>query len=152
MNVLGHLPQLLFVTQLFATFAMTGIVWFVQLVHYPLFLLVPDPHHSTYAIQHQRRTGWVVAPLMLVELATSLLILAGTFRPPFMTATEARIGIALIAIVWLSTVFLQVPTHVSLLKRMDTNAVHGLVTTNWLRTAAWTLRSFLLLRCLVRFS
>jgi hypothetical protein len=36
--------------QAFATFAMTGLIWFVQVVHYPLFRAVGVPRHE--ALRH----------------------------------------------------------------------------------------------------
>ncbi len=59
-----------------ATWYMTGLVWFVQLVHYPLFAGVGTQGWTAYAAAHTRRTRWVVGPPMLVEAAASLLLVA----------------------------------------------------------------------------
>jgi hypothetical protein len=116
-----------------ATLAMAGVAWFVQVVHYPLFAFVGGDF-SAYEERHANRTTFVVGPLMTVEAATALLLLAAW--PGALTVT----GICLLAIIWLSTAVLQVPCH-RLLGRGFDGAVHRrLVATSWLRTAAWTAR------------
>jgi len=62
-----------------ATWFMVGIIWFVQIIHYPLFGHLAHEAAASYAYEHQRRTGWVVGPVMLVEMATAVLL--GLFRP-----------------------------------------------------------------------
>ena len=49
------------VLDLVAACCMTGLIWFVQLVHYPLLAAVPPEAAIAVAVQHQRRTAWVVA-------------------------------------------------------------------------------------------
>ena len=57
---------------------MTGLIWFVQVVHYPLFAKVGSEAFSLYESLHTQKTGLVVGPVMLVEvLATFLWILIG---------------------------------------------------------------------------
>jgi sterol desaturase/sphingolipid hydroxylase (fatty acid hydroxylase superfamily) len=72
----------IFVANLAATWFMVGLIWFVQVVHYPLFAAVPagEPF-AAYHRQHVRRTTWVVAPVMLVELVTAVALLLA--RPAF---------------------------------------------------------------------
>jgi hypothetical protein len=60
--------------QAIASGAMCGLIWFVQVVHYPLFARVGGDGSKAYAAEHQRRTTLVVGPLMLVEIATAALI------------------------------------------------------------------------------
>ena len=133
----------IFVANLAATWFMVGLIWFVQVVHYPLFAAVPagEPF-AAYHRQHVRRTTWVVAPVMFVELITSAALLLA--RPAFVSAWVGWAGLALLAIAWLSTALLQVPRH-NELARCYADVSHGaLCRTNWLRTAAWTARGALL--------
>ncbi len=53
------------------TCALVGLIWFVQLVHYPLFAAVGEAGYPDYQRRHVRWTTVVVAPLMLVEAATA---------------------------------------------------------------------------------
>jgi hypothetical protein len=141
-----------FLAQVFTTFAMTGLIWFVQVVHYPLFAWIADPQHREYAVRHQRRTGWVVGPMMLVELVTALLLLVPAVRPVPVSFAGAIAGLALIAAIWLSTVVLQVPVHGKLLNGHNAEAISRLVLTNWIRTAAWSLRTVLIVSWLLKAS
>ena len=132
------LPILL---QLASTLFLVGLIWFVQIVHYPLFAAVPGEASAAYEKAHMERTTWVVIVPMLVELASAvwLVTLPGADR-------EARfVGLALIAVIWASTFFLQVPMHERLAGGFDASAHVRLVATNWVRTAAWSLRGALVL-------
>ena len=40
-----------------ATCVMVGVIWFVQLVHYPLLATIGIDRASEIAVEHQRRTG-----------------------------------------------------------------------------------------------
>ncbi len=122
-----------------ATCFMVGLIWFVQIVHYPLMRNVSAEGFSRYALSHQQRTTWIVGPVMLIE-ASSALILAWLSRNDSTSNRLAWIGIALLAIVWLSTFALQVPMHARLATRFDETHWRRLVWTNWIRTIVWTLR------------
>jgi len=117
-----------------ATFFMTGVIWFVQIVHYPLFGRVGAADFRAYEREHARRTGWVVGPAMIVELA---LALALAIRGGALAWT----GLALLGVIWASTAFVQVPLHRQLATGPDEAAQRRLVRTNWLRTVAWSGRA-----------
>jgi hypothetical protein len=129
-----------------ATLFMAGVIWFVQVVHYPLFaeLGAALPH---YAARNVRLTTWVVAGPMLVELVTAIVVAA---RPaPGGAAWLAWAGLALLAVIWVSTVVVQVPRH-ERLQAGDLDALRSLLASNWLRTGAWTLRAGIVLLLLDR--
>jgi hypothetical protein len=46
---------------------MTGLIWFVQIVHYPLFANVGTEQSKTYAQLHCDLTGAVVVVPMIVQ-------------------------------------------------------------------------------------
>ena len=60
--------KILFVLHLFCTFFMTGLIGFVQIVHYPLFAQVSETKFQAY--EDKRLTGYEVAPIMLVLYAS----------------------------------------------------------------------------------
>ena len=128
-----------------STLAMTGIIWFVQVVHYPLFANVGADGFARYEALHATRTGWVVAPLMVVELATALALLVPSWRPAGVSGVSAWVAAGLVGVIWLSTAFMQVPLHDRLAGCFDAAVVERLVATNWIRTIAWTLRSGIVL-------
>lgn len=118
---------------------MTGIIWFVQIVHYPLFAKVPTNLLVEYERSHSRRTGAVVVPLMLVELLTAVLLCLPMFNQEDSPLPE--IGAAILAVVWMSTFAIQLPLHKMLSKIGDYVTVYRLVNTNWIRTLGWSARS-----------
>ena len=126
-----------------ATLFMTGLVWFVQVVHYPLFARVGAAGYGRYQTEHMRRTGWVVAPAMLAELGSGIALL--WLRPAEVAAAWVWLGLALLAVVWASTALVQVPRHGRLVAGWDERAGRELVATNWVRTAAWSVRALLVL-------
>ncbi len=139
-------PDAVLLVHAAATWFMAGLIWFVQVVHYPLFATVGPAESVDYARRHQRRTTWVVGPPMLAELATAAWI---AWRlPAGVSPALAWTGLALVAVIWASTQWLQIPQHARLLAGRDDAVVRRLVTTNWLRTAAWTARGILALAML----
>lgn len=131
-----------------STWAMVGLIWFVQLVHYPLMGSVGSQDFVTYEAGHVRRTSWVVIPLMLAELLSSaaLVVTAG----PLVPRPEALLGLALLVGVWASTFFLQVPLHERLGVAFAANDHARLVRTNVIRTVLWSARGALVLVWLER--
>ena len=69
----------LLLANLASTWGMVGLIWFVQIVHYPLFAKVGEPNFATYEEIHQRLTTLVVLPLMFTELLTAAFLV---FYPP----------------------------------------------------------------------
>jgi uncharacterized membrane protein len=131
-----------------ATLVMVGIIWFVQVVHYPLFEQVGKEAFAAYEMAHARLTTWVVAPPMLVEGLTGVLLL--WYRPADILALQTWLGIGLIALIWLSTALIQVPQHDALSFGFDAAAHQTLVTSNWLRTIVWSARGLLVFWMLAR--
>lgn len=133
-----------FIAHLGATLLMAGVIWIVQVVHYPLFAGVGAKAFAAYEAQHQRRITLVVGPLMLVELTTAVLLVV-THPPSGVPAWMPFAGLVLVGVIWLSTAFVQVPLHNALGGAFDASAHNRLVATNWIRTVAWSLRAGLAL-------
>jgi hypothetical protein len=130
-----------FLSHAVATLYMVGLIWFVQVVHYPLLGAVGSAEFSAYERRHKLLTTWVVAPPMLLEGTTAVLLF--WLRPPGVSTWQVATGVILVTVIWLSTAFVQVPCHESLTKGFDAVAHARLVTTNWIRTVAWSLRGVL---------
>ena len=60
------------ITFLLATAGMVGIIWFVQVVHYPLFTSVGRDAFVAYELRNTNLTSFVVGPFMAAEGATAL--------------------------------------------------------------------------------
>ncbi len=117
---------------------MTGLIWFVQVVHYPLFARVGGDFVA-YQQAHMQQTTWVVGPVMLLEAITAVALLLD--RPAWMSAAAVWTNLALLVLIWASTALLQVPQHEKLLSGFAAGPHAVLLKSNWLRTTLWTLRS-----------
>ena len=148
------MPVTLFLAQYVSTLFMTGLIWFVQIVHYPLFATVYANTNGSgfrlYEERHATRTGWVVFPPMFVELATALGALFPGLRPAFVSKEVAIASAILVILIWLSTGLLQVSLHNRLASNPTADTIRRLVLSNWLRTALWTARAALLSGLLLR--
>jgi hypothetical protein len=134
------LPALLF-AHFVSTLLMVGLIWFVQIVHYPLMAAVAPECFPHYERQHQSLTTYVVAAPMLVEMISGLALLT---YPELRTSWTFLAAESLLAIIWVSTWGLQVPLHNALSACHDQQCIRRLVRTNWIRTIAWTARAVLI--------
>ncbi|HTV01193.1 MAG TPA: hypothetical protein VMF13_11670 [Luteitalea sp.] len=137
-----------FVAQAAATFYLTGLIWVVQAVHYPLFASADRSQFGAFVQAHGRAITPIVGPVMLLELVTAAWWVVE--RPPSVPWAWAAAGAGLVVVIWLSTIGLQVPLHNTLARGFNAEAHASLVATNWLRTVSWTLRSALLAVLLLR--
>ena len=137
------MPNLVLLAQIATTCMLTGLIWTIQVVHYPLFASVGADRFVAYEASHARLITLVVGPLMLAEAATAMLLLA--IRPASIPMWIPVAGAALLAAIWLTTAFVSVPCHARLADGFDAEAHRRLVDTNWIRTIAWSARAALLL-------
>jgi hypothetical protein len=107
---------------------MVGLIWMVQIVHYPLLAIVGTERAKGVAHEHQRRTGIVVGPPMAIEGLSTLALLL--WLPDSVTWW----------LPWLNGIFLSVPLHEKMANNPDPTVGHRLVLTNWPRTIAWSAR------------
>jgi uncharacterized membrane protein len=128
-----------------ATLYMTGLIWFVQLVHYPLMSRVGAEGYREYQVAHQNLTSLAVGPAMLAELLSAVALVALDTKDGW-----RWIGLAAVGGLWASTALLQMPLHATLANGFDAEAHARLVASNWIRTALWTGRSALVLWLIVR--
>jgi hypothetical protein len=126
-----------------ATVFMFGVILTVQIVHYPLFSIVGDLRFVSYHKEHMHRIGRVVVVPMLVELVSAAALLV--WQPEGVPNALTWLGLVLVAGIWISTWFVQVPRHNDLTRGFDSVAHASLVRSNWLRTVTWGLRSVLVL-------
>lgn len=118
----------------FFTLFMTGLIWFVQLVHYPLFRDVGMQQFPHYEKRHCQNTGLLVGLPMMAEL-----LLAG-FIVYRVGGILPWIGVILLFGIWACTAIWQIPAHQKLEQGFDENTWKSLVRTNWIRTILWTCR------------
>lgn len=129
--------NLLIVVNASATWVMVGIIWFVQVVHYPLLATVPAESARKVAVDHQARTSRVVMLPMAAEGITTLWLMFD--RPSTVQWWLAWAGGLCVAVALASTVLLSVPRHTRMASEPTDELGRELVKTNWPRTLAWTL-------------
>ncbi len=125
-------------SQVAAGLYLTGVIWFLQLVHYPLLKEIDTYGRSAYEFTHLRLATWSLGPPMLVELAGAAWLLWR--RPAYLPDPFNWANAGLLAIIWGGTL-LQASKHQILAIRFNEQAHRNLVRSNWWRTAAWTLRA-----------
>ncbi len=129
-----------------ATWAMVGVIWVIQLVHYPAFDAIERGEHDEawvrFGERHRSSISFVVGPFMALEGATGLWIVADP--PGDASRLLPLLALALMAVAYGVTAFVSVPLHERLTARFDADAHRRLVSTNWWRTAAWTARGLVL--------
>lgn len=123
---------------LVGTLGMFGVIWVVQLVHYPLMARVGEEHQAAYAKAHTDRMGFVVGPLMVPELAAAVWL--ALLPPSPELATVAWLGLGMLAAIWAVTMIWSIPAHARLIRGWDPDAHRRLVGSNWARTLLWTTR------------
>lgn len=117
-----------------SSWALFGLIWTVQLVHYPSFRYVPDftefhPHHTS-------SITLIVLPLMLLELAvTGWLAYRTQFAWPYL------VPLVLVILIWANTFFQAVPLHNALGKLRSDADIESLIRVNWPRTLLWTVKA-----------
>jgi len=136
----------LFLTNFVLCLLLTGLIWTIQIVHYPLFLDVGKQAFSNYEIKHQQKITFLVVPLMVAELVFSFVWLILFYKDAF---TLTILQFMLVMGIWLCTFLIQVPLHHNLKKGYNSSVIKKLVKTNWIRTVLWTMRCVLLIFVLI---
>lgn len=128
--------QQLRVAQLVACCFMTGLIWVIQLVHYPSFSYAARESFTAFHEFHATRITWIVGPVMTLELITAVALCLSGASSPFWW-----LNLGGVLAIWASTAFLSVPYHNQLAAGFNPEAANALVTTNWPRTVLWTVRT-----------
>ncbi len=136
-----QLDILLLIVNAAATWFMGGVIWFVQIVHYPLFDGMGASDFQNYAVRHRNLTSMVVVIPMLTEIVTSL-VLAMIWKRP--DGLLLWLAFWMVVGIWICTALGSIPCHERLCSSgYSTSAHHLLVSSNWLRTLLWSARAVL---------
>ena len=128
------------IIHLIATSVMVGVIWVIQLVHYPSFHFIELKQYTTFQRFHMSRISYVVIPAMLTELFTLILFIISTGK------IDSLISISglLLILIWVMTAVFFSGVHQKLTLGYDKVIVDKLVKLNWGRTLLWTIRLFLI--------
>ena len=127
---------------LLSTWFMVGLIWTIQLVHYPLFARVGSDGFVAYEAEHTRRMGALLAVPASMEVITGGLLV--WMRPDTIPLWAVLASGSLLVLIWVTTLLVQVPLHGRLSSGFESALVKRLVDTNWWRTAAWSIRGLAL--------
>jgi hypothetical protein len=122
------------IAHLAATWFMVGLIWVIQVVHYPLWVHVADSQGRALHRRHARRIGSLVMTVGVIEMMASALMVA--LRPGPLTLA----GALLLLLIWTSTIFVQMPLHRRFSQAWSSELIAPLVRGNWPRTILWTMR------------
>ena len=115
---------------------MVGVIWIIQLVHYPSFHFIERNQYTTFQRFHMSRISYVVIPAMVTELFTLILIIISIDQVnPIILASAL-----MLIVIWLMTAVFFSGVHQKLTLGYDQTVVEKLIKLNWGRTLLWTLR------------
>ena len=135
------------VAQVVGSVGMFGVIWVMQVVHYPLMRFVSGEQFARFETAHRVRISRVVGPLMLIE---GVCVLAFLFAPPASLAWWLPwVGAGVEAVAIGTTAFVSAPLHERLNANFDQATLDRLIATNWIRTIAWTCRAAVAIAMLV---
>ena len=126
------------VAQTTSSCMMCGLIWYVQLAQYPSLRMIEESRFREAHGFHSTRIAWIVVPVMLTELVTSIRLV---MRPSMFPESWTWSLFAMTVVLWLSTICIQIPLHNRLGRGKDLATIDRLVATNWIRTALWTAKS-----------
>ena len=133
------------ILHLTTTFMMTGIIWIVQMVHYPAFHFIDKNDYLNFQLFHMRRISFIVMPLMSFELISIILISIKD------SSFSNFLLLGLTILIWLITFLLNVPLHNKLLNHHESLIISKLIQSNWPRTLCWSLKSVILTYFLLKY-
>lgn len=122
---------------------MCGIIWLIQLVHYPSFHFIDKKDFVHFEFFHTKWISFIVMPAMILEITLQLYLVWKSPTQNYMITTS------LLIIIWLTTFLFSVPAHNKLSNAKDESLIDKLIHTNWIRTFCWTARMFILFSVLV---
>lgn len=138
-------------------FYMTGVIWLIQLIHYPSFLDIEPSRFLAFHEKHNQVMTLIVGPIMVLELVTAGLLalpLAREGGSPWSQVQNWGMAANFLAVIllWGLTFLVSVPIHAKLGLGYNQVLIQSLVVTNWWRTILWSLRSIGLLAAVVKFN
>ena len=122
-----------------STSLMVGIIWVIQLLHYPTFHFIKESDYVEFQHFHMQRISFIVVPVMIIEL------LSGFMLVYYFRSNLLILCLIILIVIWLITFVFFTKLHQSLLGGYDKIIVDKLVQINWSRTVLWSLRLIILI-------
>lgn len=135
----------IYLIHLVCTLFMTGLCWFVQIAHYPLFRSINLQDFKKYERKNILLTGYIAVPIMVVESLSGLYLLY------YNQSLLHLINVSFLIIIGLSTFLFQAPIHLKLMIDPNLKLINRLIHTNWIRTISWSLRSGIVIYFMMKY-
>ncbi len=119
---------------------MVGVIWVIQLVHYPSFHFIDKDIYDSFQKFHMNKISIIVIPVMILELVTGFLLLIGNSKNILII-----ISFGILILIWGITGLFFSDAHGKLISGYNELIVNKLVSMNWIRTVLWTFKMILLL-------
>ena len=118
----------------FANALMIGISILAQFIIYPSFKKPNFKSFNTYHLYYTKKMFYIAAPIMLVELFSSILLIYKSLSKIYLTS------LFILILVWIFTFVFIVPIHNFLAKTHNIEKVHKMIKLNALRTIFWVFK------------
>lgn len=122
-----------------STSLMVGIIWVIQLLHYPAFHFIKESDYVEFQHFHMQRISFIVVPVMILELFSAFMLVY------YLRYNPLILCLIILLVIWLITFVFFTKLHQSLLDGYDKKIVDKLVKINWSRTILWSLRLIILI-------
>tara|TARA_B100000965_G_scaffold153204_1_gene127365 strand:- start:24 stop:452 length:429 start_codon:yes stop_codon:yes gene_type:complete len=119
-----------------STAVMVGVIWVIQLLHYPTFHYIEKNNYSQFQKFHMNRISYIVIPAMVIEMLSGIMLV--------IINDDFIISFSLLVCIWIITFVFFTNIHQRLLSKYENTAVEKLVNLNWIRTTFWTVRLVIL--------
>ena len=124
----------LYFIQIVCNSYLVSLVFMTQFITYPTFLHIDKDKFSEYHRKYVNNISFIVAPVMLIELLTLLLI--AYFSKDFLIIKS----LILLLVIWLTTFFIMIPSHNRISKAFNIKEIKSLINYNWIRTILWSFK------------
>lgn len=122
-----------------STSLMVGIIWVIQLLHYPAFHFIKESDYVEFQHFHMERISFIVVPVMVLELFSAFMLVY------YIQSNLLILCLIILLFIWLITFIFFTKLHQSLLDGYDKTIVDKLVRINWSRTILWSIRLIILI-------
>jgi len=119
-----------------STAVMVGVIWVIQLLHYPTFHYIEKNNYSQFQKFHMNRISYIVIPAMVIEMLSGIMLV--------IINDDFIISFSFLVCIWIITFVFFTNIHQRLLSKYENTAVEKLVNLNWIRTVFWTVRLVIL--------
>ena len=121
-----------------STSLMVGIIWVIQLLHYPAFHFIKENDYVEFQHFHMERISLIVVPVMVLELFSAFMMVY------YIQSNLLILCLIILLFIWLITFIFFTKLHQSLLGGYDKTIIDKLVRINWSRTILWSIRLIIL--------